>query len=363
MRLDQDRILATQQLASGRGDVDGVSDLAQHPSVERAVSVVRSFLGMDVAYATEFIDGQQHFRLLSGDAESFGVHEGMAIPLEATYCERILAGRLPNLIPDVRGDERAAAVEAGKAAGIGAFTAVPITFSDGRLYGTLCAASHTAQPSLEYRDLQFLRVFARIIADQIESEQQQRQMRALSAGTGTTAMLLDALARRDGYGGADTTAVAELAIRVAERLSLDDEATERLEQLALLHDIGKIAIPEAVLSKPGPLASHELEIVRTHSVVGAEMTLACESLTELAPLVRATHERWDGNGYPDGLRAQEIPQASRIALVCNAYHAMTSDRPYRPALTPSAALEQIRSGAGTQFCPMSAAALIAELTS
>jgi GAF domain-containing protein len=360
MRLDQDQILADTPLGSARGAVDGLSDLALHPSVERAVSVVRSFLGMDVAYATEFLDGQQHFRLLRGDGESFGVHEGIATPLEATYCQRILAGRLPNLIPDVRGDERAAAVEAGKAAGIGAFAAVPITLSDGSLYGTLCAASHSAQPSLEYRDLQFLRVFARIIADQIDSEQQQRKVRALSLRAGTGAMFLCAIARRDGYGD-DTTAVAELAIRVADRLGIDDEATGQLEQLALLHDVGKIAVPEAILSDPGPLDDHELEIVRTHSVIGAEMTLACEPLTELAPLIRATHERWDGNGYPDGLSAEEIPLASRIVFVCNAYNAMRSDRPYRAALTQEAALEQIEAGAGSQFCPISAAALIAEL--
>jgi hypothetical protein len=361
MRLDREEILATTPLASGRGEIDGLGDLAMHPSVERAVSVVRSFLGMEIAYATEFVDGDQHFRLLRGDGESFGVHEGIAIPLEATYCERILSGRLPNLIPDVRGDERAAAVEAGKAADVGAFASVPITLSDGRLYGTLCAASHTAQPSLEYRDLQFLRVFARIIADQIDGERRQRQVRELSIRAGTTATLLGALSLRDGYGAAGTTAVAELAIRVAERLGLPEDELEQLEQLALLHDIGKIAIPEAILNKPGQLAPQELEILRTHPVVGSAMALASEGMAELAPLLRATHEQWDGNGYPDGLRGEDIPRASRITLVCNAYQAMTSDRPYREALTPQAALAEIEAGAGTQFCPIAASALLVEL--
>jgi hypothetical protein len=361
MRLDQERILASAPIPLGRGDIGGLSDLALHPSVERAVSVVRSFLGMEIAYATEFLDGQQHFRLLRGDAESFGLQEGMSIPLEATYCQRILAGRLPNLIPDVRGDERASAVEAGRAADVGAYASVPITLSDGSLYGTLCAASHSAQPSLEYRDLQFLRVFARIIGDQIEAERRQRQVRTLAVRAGTTAALLTALGVRDGYRVDDATAVAALAIRVAERLHLDEHAIGELEQLALLHDIGKIAVPEAILNRPGPLAPPELEIVHTHPVIGESMALTSEPLADLAPLLRATHERWDGGGYPDGLRGEDIPLASRITFVCSAFHAMSSDRPYRPALAPEAALEQIDAGAGSQFCPVSAAALLAEL--
>jgi response regulator RpfG family c-di-GMP phosphodiesterase len=363
MRLDQDQILASTPLASGRGDVDGLSDLALHPSVERAVSVVRSFLGMEIAYLTQFIDGQQHFQLLRGDGDSFGVHEGIDIPIEATYCQRILSGRLPNLIPDVRRDERAAAVEAGAAAGIGAYASVPITLSDGRLYGTLCAASHHAQPSLEYRDLQFLRVFARIIADQIENEQRQRQVRTLSLRAGTTAVLLRALALRDGYTAADATAVAELAIRVADRLALDEAAIQQLEELAILHDIGKIAVPEAILNRPGSLEPDELDTMRAHSLTGAEMVLSSDRLTDLAPLLRSIHEHWDGSGYPDGLAGEEIPRASRIVLVCNAYHAMISPRPYRAALTDAQAREQITAGIGKQFCPISAATLLAELDS
>jgi len=108
---------------------------------------------MGVACATELVDGQQVFRTMRGDGQSFGVHEGLEIPLEQTYCGRVLTGRLPNLIPDVRADERAASVPVTAEADLGAFASVPITFSDGELYGTLCAASHEAKASLGYREL------------------------------------------------------------------------------------------------------------------------------------------------------------------------------------------------------------------
>jgi response regulator RpfG family c-di-GMP phosphodiesterase len=319
---------------------------------------LRDFLGMDVAYATEFVDGQQEFRVLRGDGASFGMAEGMAVALEHTYCQRVLDGRLPNLMPDVRGDERTASMLATKAADIGAFATVPITLSDGRSYGTLCAASHQAQPSLDYRDLQFLHVFARIVADQIERAQQQEEARRLELQAGTTNTLLAALGARDGYTGEHSQAVLALAVGVAARLGLDGPELEKVSQAALLHDIGKIAVPDAILNKRGSLSDEEWEVMRTHPLVSEEIIRAVGGLEELAPVLRAEHERWDGGGYPDGLAGEQIPLASRIAFVCDAYHAMTSDRPYRAALSPQAAREQIAAGAGTQFCPTSARALL-----
>jgi HD-GYP domain-containing protein (c-di-GMP phosphodiesterase class II) len=264
-------------------------------------------------------------------------------------------------MPDVRGDERTASLPATQAADMGAFATVPITLSDGRLYGTLCAGSHEAQPSLDYRDLQFLHVFARIVADQIERAQQQEQARRLELRAGATSTLLAALGARDGYTGEHSQAVLALAVGVAERIGLDEPALEQVRQAALLHDVGKIAIPDAVLKKCGPLSSEEWEVMRTHPIVSEEIVLAAGGLEELAPVLRAEHERWDGGGYPDGLAGEQIPLASRITFVCDAYHAMTSDRPYRSALSPQAAREQIAAGAGTQFCPTSARALLAVL--
>ena len=362
MGLDSPRVVDRPVSSPPRRDLAGLGDLAMQPSVERAVAAVRDFLGMDVAYATEFVDGQQEFRVLRGDGASFGMSEGLTVPLEHTYCQRVLDGRLPNLMPDVRGDERSASLAATEAADIGAFATVPITLSDGQLYGTLCAASHTAQPELEFRDLQFLHVFARIVADQIERHQQAQRAHTLELRASATSTLRAALAARDGYTGDHSEAVLELAASVAERLGLDESAVDRVRQAALLHDIGKIAIPDAILNKPGPLTAEEWEVMRTHPVVSEEIATAAGGMEELAPVLRAEHERWDGGGYPDGLSGEEIPLASRITFVCDAYNAMTSDRPYRSALAAEAAREQIAAGSGTQFCPTSARALMDVLT-
>jgi HD domain/GAF domain len=350
--------VATPPTSRSRRDLADLSDLAIQPSVERAVAAVREFLGMDVAYATEFVEGEQQFRVLRGDGASFGMHEGLAVPLEHTYCQRVLDGRLPSLMPDVRGDERSASMLATEAADIGAFATVPITLSDGRLYGTLCAGSHEAQLSLDFRDLQFLHVFARIVADQIERAQEQEQAHALELRAGATSTLLAAVGARDGYTGEHSQAVLDLAVRVANRLGLDGAAVDHVQQAALLHDIGKIAIPDAILNKPGPLTSEEWEVMRTHPIISQRIAVSAGGLGELGPVLRAEHERWDGGGYPDGLAGEQIPLASRITFVCDAYHAMTSDRPYRSALSYDAAREQIATGAGTQFCPSSAQALL-----
>jgi hypothetical protein len=350
--------IASPAVSRPRRDLADLGELAMQPSVERAVAAVRDFLGMDVAFATEFVDGEQHLRVLSGDAASFGMHEGFSVPLEHTYCQRVLDGRLPNLMPDVRGDERSASMLATEVADIGAFATVPITLSDGRLYGTLCAGSHDAQPSLDFRDLQFLRVFARIVADQIEHGQQEDRAHTLELRAGATSTLLAAVSARDGYTGEHSQAVLDLAVRVANRLGLDELGIDQVRQAALLHDIGKIAIPDAILNKPGPLTAEEWEVMRTHPIISESIAISAGGLRELAPALRAEHERWDGGGYPDGLAGEEIPLASRITFVCDAYHAMTSDRPYRSALSLDAAREQIAAGAGTQFCPSSARALL-----
>ncbi|GAC1523296.1 MAG: hypothetical protein NVS2B6_09000 [Thermoleophilaceae bacterium] len=132
--------------------------------------------------------------------------------------------------------------------------------------------------------------------------------------------------------------------------------------MAKLHDVGKLAVPRGILRKRGPLAGYEREIVERHTVTGARIVAAVPELAHLAPAVRASHERWDGRGYPDGLRGEQIPVASRITYVCDAYDAMTSDRAYRPALSPARAREEVRLNAGTQFCATSAAGLLRALS-
>jgi hypothetical protein len=132
-----------------------------------------------------------------------------------------------------------------------------------------------------------------------------------------------------------------------------------VEQVALLHDIGKIGVPDAILQKPGPLTAAEWRVMHEHPAIGARIVASIPSLAHLAPAIRAEHERWDGRGYPDGLRGETIPLASRVILACDAFHAMTSDRPYRAKMAVTAAASELRAGAGTQFDPAVVAALLA----
>ena len=172
-----------------------------------------------------------------------------------------------------------------------------------------------------------------------------------SAGGQSTAVLLRVLAERDPDLGDHVDGVAELAIETAAELGMSDEKRTAVWQAAVLHDIGKSAVPDAILEKPGPLDDGEWAFMRRHTIVGERIMQAAPSLAAAAPLVRSSHERFDGAGYPDGLAREEIPLGARIIAVCDAYDAMVSDRAYRRALPPEHALDELRRCAGTQFDP------------
>jgi HD domain/GAF domain len=332
--------------------------VAQNPSVERAVQTVRELLDMDVAYSSRITDSEQIVTSVQGDRESFGIRPGTRFPLEETYCQRMLRGRLPNLIQDVRAEDRASSLAITRASDMGAFASVPIRFSDGRLYGTLCAGSHEPKVSLGYRDLQFLHAFARMVADILERDSLAQEAHRLEIEAAALTTLVGAIDARDSYTGAHSRSVVGNAGAVALQLGLSDSEVIEVEQVALLHDVGKIAIPDSILRKPGPLTTEEWEVMRSHPIKGEQLVRDTRALAHLASAVRAEHERWDGRGYPDGLAGSEIPIASRVTFVCDAYDAMTSDRPYRRALTHTAARAELRDGAGSQFCPSSISAFL-----
>jgi diguanylate cyclase (GGDEF)-like protein len=145
--------------------------------------------------------------------------------------------------------------------------------------------------------------------------------------------------------------VADLASATARRLGLMREALDEVARAAELHDIGKMAVPDAILDKPGPLDEEEWAFMRRHTLIGESILSAAPALVPVAKLVRASHERFDGGGYPDGVAGDEIPLGARIVAVCDAYDAMTSDRSYRRAMSRDAALAEIRRAGGTQFDP------------
>jgi putative nucleotidyltransferase with HDIG domain len=168
----------------------------------------------------------------------------------------------------------------------------------------------------------------------------------------------------DAATGVHSRAVAPLTIAVATRLGLSVRDLRIAELVALLHDVGKIRIPNAIIHKPGQLSADERAIVEQHTIEGERMLGTVGGLlAEVGRFVRSHHERWDGAGYPDRLVAEEIPLISRIVCCCDALHAMTNDRAYREALTVAAALDELERCSGTQFDPQVVDALVAALAS
>jgi len=180
-----------------------------------------------------------------------------------------------------------------------------------------------------------------------------------SAYRGTALLLGDMLISEDEYTGTHSQSVIELALVIADELHVDDEQRRLVEFGAMLHDIGKITTPDDILNKPGPLDDEEWHVMRDHTVAGQRLLdRVGGTLHEVGLVVRSSHERYDGSGYPDGLSGSQIPLAARIVAVADAYSAMTTRRAYRDALDPNIALAELRANAGTQFDPVVATAAV-----
>jgi diguanylate cyclase (GGDEF)-like protein len=188
----------------------------------------------------------------------------------------------------------------------------------------------------------------RVADKRLYAEKAERSSRS---GDQTRTLLLRVQREREPALGEHVDWVAHASVDLGRRLELDSESLDVLGRAAEFHDIGKIAIPEDILSKPGPLTENEWTLMRRHTLIGERILGVAPALTPVARVVRSTHERWDGGGYPDGLAGTEIPLEARIIFVCDAFEAMTSDRPYKPAMSAEEALEELRRNAGTQFDP------------
>jgi len=215
--------------------------------------------------------------------------------------------------------------------------------------GLLILARPTPQPfSAEERGV--VQSFARLLGAQLGQERANRNLR--EANDLTLRSLGAALERRDDETGGHTARVVGLATRLAQRLGWDEEQVRALRWGAYLHDLGKIAIPDRILHKNGALDDQEKQVIRSHTTVGYEMLQDLHFLpAETLDLVRYHHERWDGTGYPSGLRGDNIPDAARIFSIVDVYDALTSERPYKSAWSPERALQEIRAGAGAHFDP------------
>ena len=169
---------------------------------------------------------------------------------------------------------------------------------------------------------------------------------------GTVMLLADVVEFDDQYTADHSRSVVELVHATADVMGVERSRRQELEFAALLHDVGKIAIPKEILNKPAALTDSEFEVMKTHTIEGQFMLDRVGGLLgRVGEIVRSCHERWDGSGYPDALRGEEIPLESRIVFAADAFNAMTTNRPYRNAMSTADALEELRAGAGTQFDP------------
>ncbi len=206
-------------------------------------------------------------------------------------------------------------------------------------------------------DLHLADALAAHVSAGIESAQLLRKQRELFYAT--IAMLAEAVELRDEYTGNHTQRVTNYSFLLAQKMDLTQEQLNWIRIGTPLHDIGKIAIEDAILRKTDKLTPAEFEIMKTHTTIGAKMLEQVADLAPVIPIVRSHHERWDGKGYPDGLAGENIPLVARIVGVADAYDAMTSDRPYRKALSADVAFAEIAKMTGKQFDPVAAEAFMA----
>src|SRR3954447_7047256 len=219
--------------------------------------------------------------------------------------------------------------------------------TNGTVHGVLAAGDPATDTHLGVAELEALAELAAALAHVlVQAEASRRLARTVQAGIEALASLIDL---RDGYAARDAGEIAELASAVGEQLGVQGAARTDLRISGRVHDVGKIGVPDRILQKPGALDPDERAVMERHSVWGAETLGQIPGFDAIAEIVRSHHERWDGQGYPAGLAAEEIPLAARIIGACEAYRALTSDRPYRRALAPDRAIALLEQGAGSHL--------------
>jgi diguanylate cyclase len=257
---------------------------------------------------------------------------------------RFLAAKEPFVVTDKQHDAilRMEEVGAGRP-----FAVAPLTLDGGR-FGCIAVAT-PADVAFTDRHLRLLAGLAHQARLALTNAANFRSLEKTFLET--VEALANALEANDEYTSSHARWITDLALKVGRELGLDGRGLKRLELAALFHDIGKIGIPEAILSKPGALTEAEQKLMQKHPELGEKIIAPIDRLEDVRPIVRHCHERFDGTGYPDRLEGEQIPIESRIIFVCDAYHAMITDRPYRRRLPEEEALRRLDAGAGTQFDP------------
>jgi diguanylate cyclase (GGDEF)-like protein/putative nucleotidyltransferase with HDIG domain len=302
------------------------------------------------------IDDDGMIRVVAGAGPILRDFEGFhewSQPADAGILGRVMTTGEPSLVLDTSADPDFLGVD-NVPMQAGSELAVAIRVN-GATWGVL-NIEHLDTHAFDADDV----VFADLVAAHVGAALDRARLRGELESTfmTTLAALCDALEQKDAYTAAHAHDVADLSEGVAERLGLTADEVRKVRYAALLHDIGKIGIRTEILNKPGKLTDEEFAEMKQHTLIGQRILEPIPFFSEVHRLVRWAHERWDGAGYPDGISGTDIPLGARIICACDAFHAMTSDRPYRAAMPLSEALAELGRHAGTQFDPKVVEALV-----
>jgi HD-GYP domain-containing protein (c-di-GMP phosphodiesterase class II) len=312
--------------------------------------------GCEVSTVVKLVPGNQAVAVAGkGPAAAALIEQGWRQPAGLGIVGRALREQAIVVVDDVRAEPDYR--ESGVAHDVRSELCAPLWAGD-ELWGALDLES-VEVGAFDEDDVQLVRT----VADQVSAALRSARLyeRIECAYLDTARALCAALEAKDSYTAGHSRSIAEHAETVGEALGMDSDELRRLRFGAALHDIGKLAVPEHILNKPGRLDPEERAQIERHTVIGDEILAPIDFLADVRPLVRACHERWDGGGYPDGLAGEEIPLGARIIFACDAFDAMTTDRPYRAALDRAEALAELRRGAGTEFDPRVVDALLGVL--
>ena len=321
-------------------------------AAEAAAEELQSAFGCHIVHVVRVADGMLELCAESG--------AGLTAPAWTQPADVGLIGRCvregePVRIADVRREPQFRGNEATR--DVRSELVVPIR-SGGSLWGAL-NLEHTAIDFFGAGDLRMVEAIAAQLGGALRALDLYESLER--AYVGTAEALSAVLEAKDPHTAQHSDSIAQRAVAVGRHLGMGDAELQVLRLGAAFHDIGKIGIPRSILHKPGPLTETERTMVEQHTVIGERILAPVEFLKPVLPLVRHAHERWDGNGYPDGLAGEEIPFGARVLFVCDAHDAMTTDRPYRQALTPEDVRRELLAGAGTQFDPAAVEALLVVL--
>ena len=324
------KLSETSVRLAGALDVDHISELVVEALLEQVHAEAASLVLLDKTKG-EYLH-----------THSKGL---LAQPREVTDDETGVAEAATTNAPCVRELDSPPAIVAQLKAWekVRASVAVPMKVSE-VIGGALTAIR---QETFDTEDVNLLTTLANMSSKAIESADLHQRLR--QSYYRTLHVLARSLAARDPYSAAHGEAVTWIACRLGENLGLDEEDIAALRAYGPLHDLGKIGIADSLLSKQGPLTEEEFEIVRQHTVIGEHIVGPLNPSSAALAMIRSHHERWDGTGYPDGLKGEDIPLFARIVAVADVYHAIVSHRPYRGGATPSEAVQEIRAMAGTQL--------------